>query len=107
MKNKLAFLFLLLCVAYTSFARNRQNFDCDWLFVLGNEDRMSAVGYDDSSWRKLDVPHDWAAEGDFSSCFRISCEACTAQEVAHCPEVLAGIESILRLTAMMAMRNTS
>ena len=28
---------------------------------------MSAVGYDDSSWRKLDVPHDWAAEGDFSS----------------------------------------
>ena len=67
MKNKLAFLFLFLCVASTSFARNRQNFDCDWLFVLGNEDRMSAVGYDDSSWRKLDVPHDWAAEGDFSS----------------------------------------
>ena len=26
---------------------------------------MSQVDYDDSGWRRLDVPHDWAIEGDF------------------------------------------
>lgn len=48
-------------------ARDRQNFDNDWSFILGDDAKMASVGYDDSDWRKLDLPHDWAVEGDFSA----------------------------------------
>ena len=46
-------------------ARERQCFDKDWRFVLGDSAQMSKVDYDDAWWRLLDVPHDWAVEGDF------------------------------------------
>ena len=46
-------------------ARDRQCFDNDWRFILGDSAQMSKVEYNDSWWRKLDVPHDWAIEGDF------------------------------------------
>ena len=46
-------------------ARERQNFDNDWRFILADTASMSQVGYNDSFWRRLDVPHDWAIEGDF------------------------------------------
>jgi len=48
-------------------ARDRQNFDSDWLFVLGDNPKMSLVDYNDAAWRKLDLPHDWAIEGDFTA----------------------------------------
>lgn len=51
----------------TATARDRQNFDNDWSFILGDDAKMASVGYDDSDWRKLDLPHDWAVEGDFSA----------------------------------------
>ena len=46
-------------------ARDRQCFDNGWRFILGDSAQMSKVEYNDSWWRKLDVPHDWAIEGDF------------------------------------------
>ena len=46
-------------------ARERQNFDNDWRFILADTASMSQVDYNDSFWRKLNVPHDWAIEGDF------------------------------------------
>ncbi len=46
-------------------ARNRQSFDEGWLFALGDDPQMSEVKYDDSQWRCLSLPHDWAIEGDF------------------------------------------
>ncbi len=49
----------------TAQARERQCFDKNWRFVLGDSVQMSKVDYDDSWWRQLDVPHDWAIEGDF------------------------------------------
>ena len=61
-------LFCLVCVLCgltTIQARQRQNFDADWLFILADSAQMSEVGYNDAFWRKLDVPHDWAIEGDF------------------------------------------
>ena len=61
-------LFCLVCVLCgltTIQARQRQNFDADWLFILADSAQMSEVGYNDVFWRKLDVPHDWAIEGDF------------------------------------------
>ncbi|MBQ7513856.1 MAG: DUF4982 domain-containing protein [Prevotella sp.] len=61
-------LFCLVCAlgALTTIqARQRQNFDADWLFLLADSTQMSEVNYNDSFWRRLDVPHDWAREGDF------------------------------------------
>ena len=46
-------------------ARERVCFDSDWRFFLGDSVQMASAEYNDSWWRKLDVPHDWAIEGDF------------------------------------------
>ena len=46
--------------------RERINFDKDWTFHLGEVAEASTPGFDDSAWRKLNLPHDWAIEGDFS-----------------------------------------
>ena len=63
--KKLFCLVCVLCGLTTIEARQRQNFDADWLFVLADSSQMANVEYNDSWWRKLDVPHDWAIEGDF------------------------------------------
>ena len=46
-------------------AREVRNFDNDWLFILADSAQMRETGYNDSHWRALDLPHDWAIEGDF------------------------------------------
>lgn len=40
-----------------------------WGFILADEPDAWAKGYDDSSWRRLTVPHDWSVEQDFSEAF--------------------------------------
>ena len=47
-------------------ARTSQLFDKGWLFALADSAGMERVDYVDSGWRRLDLPHDWAIEGDFS-----------------------------------------
>ena len=63
--KKLLCLVCVLCGLTAIQARQRRNFDADWLFMLGDSARMSQVDYNDSHWRRLDLPHDWAIEGDF------------------------------------------
>lgn len=46
--------------------RVREDFNDGWRFHLGDVPEAYAVGYDDSGWRELELPHDWAVEGDFS-----------------------------------------
>ena len=58
-------LVCVLCGLTAIQARQRQNFDAGWLFILGDSAQMSQVDYNDSHWRHLDLPHDWAIEGDF------------------------------------------
>ena len=48
-------------------ARERTSFDCDWRFILADSVQMSQLSYSDAHWRRIDVPHDWAIEGDFSA----------------------------------------
>lgn len=43
-------------------ADNRQSFDYDWTFSLGDHPAAKNVDFDDSRWRKLDLPHDWSIE---------------------------------------------
>ena len=54
----------LLCSLAAS-ARERVCFDSDWKFILGDSAQMASPEYNDAHWRKLNVPHDWAIEGDF------------------------------------------
>lgn len=46
--------------------RQKVSFDYDWRFHLGDVNNGQKPGYDDHTWRKLNVPHDWSIEGNFS-----------------------------------------
>ncbi|MBV7537041.1 DUF4982 domain-containing protein [Duganella sp. sic0402] len=76
---------MLACAGANAAARERLSLDRGWLFhqgdivqppIVGHEESYSnakagsaggAAGneYDDSDWRRLDLPHDWAVEGPF------------------------------------------
>ena len=47
----------------TESSRRILNFDNDWRFSLGDTKAAENTTFDDSKWRKLDVPHDWSVEG--------------------------------------------
>jgi beta-galactosidase len=47
-------------------AREHQSFDKGWLFTLSDSTEMYQPSYSDGHWRRLNLPHDWAIEGDFS-----------------------------------------
>ena len=44
--------------------RRVMNMDADWLFHQGDATGAEAVTYNDSDWRRLNVPHDWSIEGE-------------------------------------------
>ncbi|WP_245759864.1 beta-galactosidase GalB [Thermoflavifilum thermophilum] len=44
----------------------KENFDAQWRFHLGDPVGAEQPGYDDHSWRLLNLPHDWSIEGTFS-----------------------------------------
>ena len=67
MNKRLLTLLLTTLGLLTVQARERINFDRDWRFILADSVQMAQPGYDDAHWRQLDVPHDWAIEGDFSA----------------------------------------
>ena len=54
------------CMNQHKDARISENFNEGWFFKLGDEARASAVDYDDTGWRMLNLPHDWSVEGSFS-----------------------------------------
>ena len=47
--------------------RSTISFDKDWLFLRGEIAGAEAAHFNDSGWRKLDVPHDWSIEGPFDA----------------------------------------
>ena len=47
-------------------AREHRSFDRGWLFTLSDSTEMYRPSYSDGHWRRLNLPHDWAIEGDFS-----------------------------------------
>jgi beta-galactosidase len=61
-----AILALLLAGSPAAGQRATLDFDPDWRFHLGDVPRGQDVALDDSSWRTLDLPHDWSIEGEFS-----------------------------------------
>ena len=71
MKNKAFFIILLgllVCIvvqAQVSFGEAKK-FNENWLFSLSDDSLGASVSYNDSKWRKLDLPHDWSVEGQLS-----------------------------------------
>ncbi|MEQ1646816.1 MAG: sugar-binding domain-containing protein, partial [Pyrinomonadaceae bacterium] len=66
MISLLTLAMLLLTFADTTAAqRTVSSFDKDWLFFKGDVADGHRAELEDSSWRKLDVPHDWSIEGPF------------------------------------------
>jgi beta-galactosidase len=48
-------------------ARVTQDFDANWLFSKSDFASAMMPAFDDSSWRQVNVPHDWSIEGPFSA----------------------------------------
>src|SRR5689334_12695949 len=61
---------VLLFAAPVCFANSRPgktfSFNQDWRFRLGDVAGAQDAGFDDSQWRRLDLPHDWSIEGEFN-----------------------------------------
>jgi beta-galactosidase len=54
-----------ICLAES--ARTYLDFDLDWLFSRGDFSSSAMPAFDDSGWRKLNLPHDWSIEGPFDA----------------------------------------
>lgn len=59
------FLFALTSCSNTRKDREQIDFNRDWKFILSDLEHGYDVSLSDSSWRTLDVPHDWSIEGIF------------------------------------------
>lgn len=46
--------------------RQRVKFNSDWKFSKGDVENAELAEFNDSQWRNLDLPHDWAIEGPFT-----------------------------------------
>ena len=73
--KKLTKVLFLLCLVMGMTACSNPNdktnlrqtsFNNDWKFYLGDAEEAVSNTFDDSNWRTLNLPHDWAIEGDFS-----------------------------------------
>lgn len=60
-------VFLLIGCSDERNTREKADFTADWKFHLGDVEGAVATSYDDSSWRVLNLPHDWSIEGEFSA----------------------------------------
>lgn len=65
---KRLYLLILALLPIMSTAREVIGFNSGWKFSLESdaEPGVCEPGFNDRSWRQLDLPHDWAIEGDFS-----------------------------------------
>ena len=73
MKKNLLLIFLSVIIGMISCSpsqndntRQRTSFNDNWRFSLGDVEGASVFTFDDNDWRQLNLPHDWAIEGDFS-----------------------------------------
>jgi len=62
----LGLLALTLCGCAPKTARLYRDFDFDWKFIKADPAGAQAVEFDDSTWRNVNIPHDWSIEGPYS-----------------------------------------
>ena len=58
-----------VAATFFTYARDprSESFNDGWKFMLADSAHYKDSSYDDSHWRSLSLPHDWAIEGDFPS----------------------------------------
>lgn len=61
MIKKISFTFFCLCFLVQCFSQTTL-FDFDWRFHRGGAQRAEMPEFDDSKWRRADLPHDWSIE---------------------------------------------
>ena len=67
MRKLLILMAWAVCVTAHAQDTGRRLFTADWRFLLADKEAdYSGMDVNDSTWRRLDLPHDWAVEGDFS-----------------------------------------
>jgi beta-galactosidase len=60
-------LTFLLLTALAAQAATTTSFDRGWRFLKADAPGAEAEAFDDSSWRTVDLPHDWSIEGPFDA----------------------------------------
>lgn len=69
MNKETIFLVLLFFIALSCSEEKKErvsSFNENWSFHLGEVTDAFSPDFDDQEWRLLDLPHDWAIEGEFS-----------------------------------------
>ncbi len=68
MKPVYLLLLMMIASACSPEKKTRETLDFTegWKFQLGDDAQAASPGFDDQSWRTLDLPHDWSIENDFS-----------------------------------------
>ena len=74
LKSFAVFVFCINAAYSQSTAREKSSFDLGWKFHLGDLSAAKEPSFSDTSWRSIDVPHDWSIEADFNSQYA----SCTA-----------------------------
>ncbi len=59
-------VFLLVCSIVSAQVRTVIDFNKDWKFFLGDDSTAMQSGFSDAKWRKLNLPHDWSIESNFT-----------------------------------------
>lgn len=49
--------------------RTRQSFNSHWSFIKADIAGAERLDFNDASWRRLDLPHDWGVEGEFDQSY--------------------------------------
>ncbi|REE02012.1 beta-galactosidase GalB [Marinoscillum furvescens] len=67
--KRVLFAFTIILSGFSVWAQYEpgENFDKDWLFYNDENPNGQQPELDDSKWRQVNLPHDWAIEGPFSS----------------------------------------
>ena len=84
----------------------KELFNFDWRFMLGNPEGAERADYDDSAWRKLDLPHDyqfeqpWDENEDKGRGFKQMCEG-WYRKTFTVPENLKGRRLVLDIEGVM------
>ena len=69
----LIFAVVSLLLSNISINAQDMNFNEGWQFFKGEAEGAENPDYNDSKWRSLNLPHDWAIEGPFSNEYNARC----------------------------------
>lgn len=66
LRKLLPVFFLLISFGLSAQVRTERLLEKGWKFTREDATEFSQIGYDDSAWQNVTIPHDWAIYGPFS-----------------------------------------